>query len=206
MMMFNNFKFGVVENVAASMLGIAVGNNEGALVSYDKEKKEIVNVEGFTFDSFNNMFYSMPCKISKVNVGDVILHHEDPVFVVENNNDILKVVDPKDGTRKEILPTKTMFGFNFVTKVVSLIDFSDVFKDEEEKGTTFEKMLPFMMMNNASNYNSMNNLLPLLLMKDDEGGKDYKTLMLMMALSQNGKDGSEGNNFFPMMMAMKDLL
>lgn len=67
-------------------------------------------------------------------------------------------------------------------------------------------MLPFMMMNNASNDNSMNNLLPLLLMKDDEGGKDYKTLMLMMALSQNGKDGSEGNIFFPIMMAMKDLL
>ena len=56
--MFGNLEFGPVDNYHLSHLGIALKNAAGEIVSYDKQKNEIVNVDLIDFDA-KGMIYAM---------------------------------------------------------------------------------------------------------------------------------------------------
>ena len=180
-----NFDFGPCTNidVRVSMYGMAVKNTNGTYVSFNPATREIVDVDIFNFDGGKYM-YKMPVAIKDVAVGDVIVHNRKPMFV-EGFTELggVMAVDPVAGERKEIMLTKSPFGFNFVTKVVSLFNMCG------NPTPTMEQ--PF------------GNMLPLMLM-GEEGG-DIDPMMLMFMMNQNG--GSNTNVFGnPMMMyfLMKD--
>ena len=59
---FGNFEFGPVKNMSLSHLGIALRNAAGDIVSYDKTKDEIVNVDLIDFNA-QGMIYQMPVAI-----------------------------------------------------------------------------------------------------------------------------------------------
>ena len=61
---------------------------------------------------------------------------------VTGTEDGIHVIDVAAGEKKEILPTKSMFGFDFVTKIVSLIDFSAMNASADQP---FGNMLPLMI-------------------------------------------------------------
>lgn len=197
--MFGNLEFGPVNNYHLSHLGIALQNAAGEIVSYDKQKNEIVNVDLIDFDA-KGMIYAMPCAIKDVHVGDVIRHtNGNAVFVVSTDGGI-HVVDVAAGEKKEILPTKSMFGFNFVTKIVTLIDFSGLSASEDKP---FGNLLPLMLLGDRKGDSGMKDMLPLMLLMGSDngsalGGLDMSNPLMLMALM----GGSEGNDFFPMMMAM----
>ncbi len=196
--MFGNLEFGPVDNYHLSHLGIALKNAAGEIVSYDKQKNEIVNVDLIDFDA-KGMIYAMPCAIKDVHVGDVIRHtNGNAVFVVSTDGGI-HVVDVAAGEKKEILPTKSMFGFNFVTKIVTLIDFSGLSASEDQP---FGNLLPLMLLGDRKSGSSMKDMLPLMLLMGGNssalGGLDMSNPLMLMALM----GGSEGNDFFPMLMAM----
>lgn len=205
MKMFENLEFGPVSNYHLSHLGIALKNAAGEVVSYDKTKDEIVNVDLIDFDA-HNMIYAIPCAIGDVHVGDVIRHtNGHAVFVTSVENGI-HVVDVAAGEKKEILPTKSMFGFNFVTKIVSLIDFSQMSANEDhpfgnmlplmlfgDGDMNFKEMLPMMMLMGAGNKSGENSNI--------FGNLDFSNPLLLMALMD--KDGgSESKDFFQMMLMM----
>lgn len=191
--MFGNLEFGPVKNVNLSHLGIALRNAAGEVVSYDKNKDEIVNVDLIDFDA-QDMVYAMPCAIKDIKKGDVIRHtNGHSVFVTSVENGI-HVVDVAAGEKKEILPTKSMFGFDFVTKIVSLIDFGSMSASADQP---FGNMLPLMMLSNGGNMKDM--LLPMMLMNGGTmnfSNLDMSNPLMLMALM----GGSEGNNFFPLML------
>lgn len=195
--MFGNLEFGPVKNVNLSHLGIALRNAAGEVVSYDKNKDEIVNVDLIDFDA-QGMVYAMPCAIKDIKKGDVIRHtNGHSVFVTSVENGI-HVVDVAAGEKKEILPTKSMFGFDFVTKIVSFIDFGSMGASADQP---FGNMLPLMMLSNGGNMKDM--LLPMMLMNDPSGklnfgGMDMSNPLMLMALM----GGSEGKDFFPLMFLM----
>ena len=193
--MFGNLEFGPVKGYNLSHLGIALKNAAGEVVSYDKSKDEIVNVDLIDFNA-QGMIYAMPCAIKEVKKGDVIRHtNGNAVFVTSVENGI-HVVDVAAGEKKEILPTKSMFGFDFVTKIVCLIDFGAANASADKP---FGNMLPLMMMSNGGNMKDM--LLPMMLMNGGTmnfSGLDMSNPLMLMALM----GGSEGNNFFPMMFLM----
>lgn len=196
--MFGNLEFGPVNNYHLSHLGIALQNAAGEIVSYDKQKNEIVNVDLIDFD-VKGMIYAMPCAIKDVHVGDVIRHtNGNAVFVVSTDGGI-HVVDVAAGEKKEILPTKSMFGFNFVTKIVTLIDFSGLSASEDQP---FGNLLPLMLFGDRKGGSGMKDMLPLMLLMGGNGsalgGLDMSNPLMLMALM----GGSEGNDFFPIMMAM----
>lgn len=196
--MFGNLEFGPVNNYHLSHLGIALQNAAGEIVSYDKQKNEIVNVDLIDFDA-KGMIYAMPCAIKDVHVGDVIRHtNGNAVFVVSTDNGI-HVVDVAAGEKKEILPTKSMFGFNFVTKIVTLIDFSGLSASEDKP---FGNLLPLMLLGDRKGGSGLKDMLPLMLLMGGNGsalgGLDMSNPLMLMALM----GGSEGNDFFPMLMAM----
>ena len=171
-----NFDFGPCtnDNVRMCMYGLAVKNAAGTYVSFNPATREIVDVDIFNFDGSKYM-YKMPVATKDVAVGDVIIHQRKPMFV-EGFTELggVMAVDPVAGERKEIMLTKSPFGFNFVTKVVSLFNMC---------GTPTPTMeQPF------------GNMLPLMLMNEEDGDIDPMMLMFMM----NGGNMNFANN--PMMM------
>lgn len=180
-----NFDFGPCsnDNVRMSMYGLAVKNAAGTYVSFNPATREIVDVDIFNFDGSKYM-YKMPVATKDVAVGDVIIHQRKPMFV-EGFTELggVMAVDPVAGERKEILPTKNMFNFNFVTKVVSLFNMCG------NPTPTTEQ--PF------------GNMLPLMLMGEEGGDIDPMMLMFMMNQSGGANTSVFGN---PMMMyfLMKD--
>lgn len=194
--MFGNLEFGpVVNNYRLSHLGIALQNAAGEIVSYDKQKNEIVNVDFIDIDA-KGMIYAIPCAIKDVGIGDVILHtNGHAVFVTSVDNGI-HVVDVAAGEKKEILPTKSIFGFDFVTKIVTLIDFSGMNASAEQP---FGNLLPLMLL--GKNSDNMKEMLPMMMLMCGMNGAsafnfDMNNPLMLMALMGGSKD----NDFFPMIL------
>lgn len=192
-----NFDFGPLtnnDNVRMSIYGLAVKNSDGVWVSYDKAGKQIMNVDVFNFDG-RRFMYKIPVAVKDIAVGDVVVHKHVPMFV-ESVKDGIHVVDIFSGEKKNILPTSNMFGFNFVTKIVSFVDFSNAKADENNP---FGNMLPFMLFADGTN-NSKSDIDPLMLMILMNGGQlgDFSKNPLMLYFLL----GDKGNNdmLLPLMM------
>ena len=194
-----NFDFGFVDsNIRMSPYGMAIRNADGRYVSYDVKTGSVIDVEPFNFEG-NRFMMKMPVAVKDVAVGDIVIHNHKPMFVV-NTNDKVTVIDIYNGEEKNILLTKNMFGFDFVTKVVSFINFS-----------------------NASAENPFGNMWPLFMLSDNNSGfglnganpEDSRTMMLML-MAMMGQSSMPANMFQnPMFMMafmndgdsnMKDLM
>lgn len=176
---FKNFEFGPVKNdtVRLSPYGLAVKNLDGSWVAYDVASDSIIDVDVFNFEG-KNLIYKIPAAPHTIHAGDMIVHQGKAMYVLTDvceGDTCVSVIDPRAGESKEILFTKSPFGFTFVVKLVSLLDMSGI---------------------GASTDSPFGNLLPLALMGDKDC--DAGTMMAMMMMMN-----SEGCNFDmsnPMMM------
>lgn len=178
-----NFDFGPCGNdIHMSMYGLAIKNINNEWVSYDKTAKDIINVDILNIADAGKYMYKMPVAVSDVRIGDVVVHNGVPMFVTGNNHDgSFSVVDVRVGEEKAIIPTKNMFGFNFMTKVVNLFD---------------------NFMSTPSSNNPFGNMLPFIMMSDN---KNFDPMMLMFMMNQNGFNGNDMfSNPMMMYMLMKD--
>ena len=190
-----NFDFGPMNAnvVRMSVYGMAVKNKVGTWVSYDAKAGEIMDVDVFNFEG-SKFMYKMPVAINDVAVGDIIVHMSVPMFVVGKAEDGKAViaVDPVSGERKEIMLTKSPFGFNFVTKVVNFLgnafnaDANNPFGNLglmmmlSEDGNGVKDMLPLMLMANGGNIDMSNPLMMYALMSGEGKMGDMLPFMLMM--------------------------
>lgn len=191
---FMNFDFGPAdsEQFAASPYGIAVYAPEtDTWLTYNSDTNEVVDAKIFHFD-VKGFFYKIPTPISNIKTGDIIIHMGTPMFVrTVNNDNTVTAVNYHDASVTTILPKKSSFGFNFITKVVSLMNFD---KMSADKDNPFGNMLPFLMMQdgkfdpmmllfmNGGNMENMNPLMFYLMMdKKDNNDRDMLPLMLMMS-------------------------
>ena len=190
-----NFDFGPMNGnvVRMSIYGLAVKNKTGSWVAYDAKNEEIMDVDVFNFDGAK-LLYRMPVAINDVAVGDVIVHMSVPMFIVGKSEDgkAVYAVDPVAGERKEIMLTKSPFGFNFVTKVVNFLgnafnaDANNPFGNLglmmmlSEDGNGVKDMLPLMLMANGGNIDMSNPLIMYALMSGDGKMGDILPFMLMM--------------------------
>lgn len=180
------FDFGPCgNNIRLSMYGLAIQNSAGEWVSYNAKTKEIMNVDVFNIPEGGKYMYKMPVAIKDVKSGDIVIHNNVPMIVIGNeNNGSFSVVDVKAGESKVIIPSRNMFGFNFMTKVVNL--FSAV-SEEPSADQPFGNMLPFLMMGN-------------------ENGKFVDTEAMLMFMMMQGQNGFTNVCDNPMMLyfLMKD--
>ena len=183
-----NFDFGPMNAnvVRMSIYGLAVKNKTGSWVAYDAKNEEIMDVDVFNFDG-SKFMYRMPVTINDVAAGDVIVHMSVPMFVVGKSEDgkAVYAVDPVAGERKEIMLTKSPFGFNFVTKVINFL--GNTFNTGATVDNPFGNM--WMLMAMSGENNDMNDILPFLMLNNATPYIDNNVLMFM-ALS-NSKDGSK---------------
>ncbi len=180
-MKFGNFDFGPVDSsVRMSLYGMAIKNASGTYVAYDESSNSIMDVDILNFEGANKFIYKVPVALKEVRCGDVIIHARKPMFVQAAYTDgRFKVLDVFDGEEKTIVPARSPFGFDFMTKVVSFVNFT-----------------------NADNANPFGNLLPLMLLNDGNA-KDNDALMLM-ALMGNGTNGFANNSMMLYMLMNKD--
>ena len=186
-----NFDFGKVTSdaVRVSVYGVAVKNVDGRYVSYDKTSHSVMDVEILNMPA-GDFLYKMPVAIKDVKAGDVVIHNRVPMFVVETHESTMKVIDIREGTEKEIYLTKSPFGFNFATKVVSLMDMTGTKADESNP---FGAMLPFMLMGDNKDFD------PMMLMLMNGGKFDMSNPMMMYFLMKD----TNHKDLLPLLMMAK---
>lgn len=189
-----NFDFGpcTTDNIRMSMYGLAVKNANGTWVSYNPESKEIIDVDIFNFDG-GKFLYKMPVAIKDVKVGDIVIHNRKAMFVIEVAETGMTAIDPQAGEEKKILLTKSPFGFNFATKVVSLFNMTS---NAPTPDAPFGNMLPFLMMSENSGEFDMNTML-MLSMMGGQGGMDFSKNPMMMYFLM--KDSKNADDLLPLM-------
>ena len=182
-----NFDFGPCgDAVKLSMYGIAVKNANGTYVSYDRKNGQIIDVDILNFEG-GKYCYKIPVSIDSIAVGDTIIHAKKPMFVVGKNDSNLVVVDVVAGEEKSIIPTRNMFGFDYATKVVSVIDsFGGL---SANKDNPFGNMLPLLLLGDNKSGNASDMLLPLMLMGGN-GAVDFTKNPMMLYLLMNDKSKS----------------
>lgn len=199
--MFKGLDFGKANKneYRLSHLGLAIRNAEGTFVSYDTSNEELVDVDLFDFD-LDGMIYKMPVAHNQVAAGDVIVHNGKSVIVESVlNNGRIKVIDPVQGEAKDIMPTKNMFGFNFFTKILCLMDMNNLGASNDNP---FGNMMPMLMMSAMKDGNGGNDMMTMMMMSQMMGGNSqmgdmFSNPMMMMAMMSG--DGKMGD-MLPMMM------
>lgn len=176
-----NFDFGTCENanIRMSLYGLAVKNTSGSWVAYDTTKGSIVDVDILNFEG-GKYFYKIPTALKDVAAGQVIIHNRVPMIVInaDDKNNIM-AVDPVAGEKKVILPTKSPFGFEFVTRVVSMFDMCGA-KPEANAENPFGNILPFLFMEGNKDID------PMMLMCMSGGKMDMSNPMMMYFLFKDG--------------------
>ena len=189
-----NFDFGPCtnDNIRMSMYGLAVKNANGTWVSYNPESKEIIDVDIFNFDG-GKFLYKMPVAIKDVKVGDIVIHSRKAMFVIDVSETGMTAIDPQAGEEKKILLTRSPFGFNYATKVVSLFNMTS---DAPTPDAPFGNMLPFLMLSENSGEFDMNTMLMLSMMGGQTGMDFSKNPMMMYFLM---KDSKNADDLLPLM-------
>lgn len=189
-----NFDFGpcTTDNIRMSMYGLAVKNANGTWVSYNPESKEIIDVDIFNFDG-GKFLYKMPVAIKDVKVGDIVIHARKAMFVIDVSETGMTAIDPQAGEEKKILLTRSPFGFNYATKVVSLFNMTS---DAPTPDAPFGNMLPFLMLSENSGEFDMNTMLMLSMMSGQSGMDFSKNPMMMYFLM---KDSKNADDLLPLM-------
>ena len=189
-----NFDFGPIkgDSVRMSMYGLAIKNRDGNYVAWDKANENIMNVDILNFNG-DGLIYKMPVAIKDIKDGDIVIHNKVPMFVLEVFDKSLDVIDIYSGERKSIMLARSPFGFNFATKVISLIDFGAMSGDTPSEDNPFGNMWPLLMLGDSSSIDPM----MLALMCASKG--DCANPMMMYALMAS-KDNND--NLLPLMLMM----
>lgn len=191
--MFNNlmknFKFGKMDTNAIkySFNGIAFQTEDNDYVVYNPDMT-FTNVSEMVMDI---PIYVMPVPKSDVKIGDIIIHNSEFVIVQSIESKEIRVARPRTKEIVGIIPEKSVFGFDFYTKV---IDFTKNFSNSATSSNPFGNLPMLMMMDNKDNNNDM-----LMLMMMNGGKMDFNNPMFMYMMMSKSEDKS---NLLPLMMLM----
>lgn len=191
--MFNNlmknFKFGKMDTNAIkySFNGIAFQTEDNDYVVYNPDMT-FTNVSEMVMDI---PIYVMPVPKSDVKIGDIIIHNSEFVIVQSIESKEIRVAQPRTKEIVGIIPEKSVFGFDFYTKV---IDFTKNFSNSATSSNPFGNLPMLMMMDNQDNNNDM-----LMFMMMNGGKMDFNNPMFMYMMMSKSEDKS---NLLPLMMLM----
>ena len=172
-----NFEMGPVtgDQFKLTLMGGVAVAVDGGYSSYDKEDGSLTDVSGFTMD-FDGAFYNMPSV--EVEEGDLIKTKNGYGYVTKTKENSVKVM-LLDGEVKEIISTKSPFGFEFYTKVVSIFDMAG-----GEGNSMFGDMNPMMMMMMGGSGSGSGN--------SPFGGDMMSMMMMSQMMGGEGKSGMGG--------------
>ena len=191
-----NFDFGKITNdsIRMSIYGMAVKNASGVWTAYDKSAGDLMDVDVFNFDG-SNFLFKMPVAIKDIAVGDVVIHARKPMFVISKTEaGDLVVIDPVAGEKKTIMPTRSPFGFNFATKIISLFDSLMPTAETPSADNPFGSLWMLMLLDGKSDMKDM--LIPMMLMNQANGSTNAFNPMMLMLMN----DGDMKDMAIPLML------
>lgn len=182
------------ENIASTLMGVAVKNGESWRI-YNKKKKEITDVGDMQLG--NLPIFILPT--TQLSEGDLIKDAGEYYFVtkVATPKTPTQTLSARTGEMKTIIPIKNVLGFSCYSKVIALSDSLNIGDDFD-----VEKLAIMSVMCSQSGENSgqMNQLLPLMFFKDKLGGDDdTMKMVLMSSMMASGEDGGQVNQLLPLM-------
>lgn len=187
--LMKNLEFGKINTNAIkySFNGIAFATNDGSYVVYNSDMT-FTNVSDMVMDI---PIYAMPVAKSDIEVGDIIKHYDTFVIVQSITDTEIRVANPLTREVVNIIPEKSIFGFDFYSKV---IDFTKNFNTGATESNPFGNLPLLMMMDNKKD----NDALMYFMMMN--GGKiNFNSPMMMYLMMSNSDDKS---NLLPLMMLM----
>ena len=199
--MMKNIEFGKVDtsDLAYTFNGICFRDADGNYTSLNPDGT-FTNVYDMVMDI---PIYVMPVGKDQIKVGDIIKYFDKWVMIAQIDNTTITTIDPWTREIRVIIPEKSVFGFDYYTKV---IDIFSGFNVNADSSNPFGIMLPFMMMSdksdidpmmlmmmmNGQNLNGMNPMMMYMMSKNSTaGGKDNILPLMMM---NNGMFGGNGCN------------
>ena len=136
--------------------------------------------------------FKIPVALKDVKAGDIVIHNKVPMFVTGVEEGKLAAVDVRAGEEKSIIPTKNMFGFDFITKVVSVLD---AVQGAPTPNEPFGNMLPFLMLQDGK---MDKNMALMLMMNQGNNVFANNPMMLYFMMGSDGKDC----DMLPLMLMM----
>ena len=154
-------EFGKIDNgsLAITPFGLAVKSREG-YVAY--KEGELIDVGDMILEIEMDIFWAVPCPKDQLKEGDIIKLKGRYAVVLGDE----KYLWIDSGEEVKVREIKNLFGLNFATKVITLIDFSkmDMFGNES---------------------NAFNPLM-LMAMSSGKGDNNFMEMMLMSQMFNNG--------------------
>ena len=167
--MFGPVKGGLCRLTIDGDIAVKAG---GGYKTYNVANRSFVNCDNFVFDIGDEMFFVIPT--NEVKPGDIILagngeENASPRYVLKVEEDMLTVVNYKNGTVENILPERHVFMGNtyFYGKIVSM--FGNL--AGKNGGGNAENVMKYMMMSQMFKQNGTNNgMNPMMMMMFMNGG------------------------------------
>lgn len=140
----DGFNFGPCsEKVHISQYGPAIQRKDNSWVAWDRNENVIVNVDLFHYPA-KKMLYCVPVGLSDLNKDDIIIYNGFVSVVKKiDDDDVISIIELLTGEIKKISPTKNIFGYQYITKIVSLL--GDI---EATPDNPFGNLLPILMNGN----------------------------------------------------------
>lgn len=157
-----NVKFGQLntDKVAYSMQGMAFKSSDGDYLVYKKDQPA-VNVNEFVIEM---PLFVMPVSLKDIQVGDIICKGEDFVLVDSVGESYITAINTDKSEIVTIVPQVNMFGFSFYSKVVA----------------------PTNLFGEATPDNPFGNILPLIMMSDEDSDSSAFGMMMLMSQMNGG--------------------
>ena len=188
------------ENIASTLMGVAVKNGDSWRI-YDKKKKEITDVGDMQLG--NLPIFILPT--TQLSEGDLIKDAGEYYFVtkVATPKTPTQTLSARTGEMKSVVPIKNVLGFSCYSKVIALSDSLNMGDDFDVEKLA---IMSAVCGQTGETGGQMNQLLPLMLFKDKLGGDDdTMKLLLMSSMMTSEDDGGQMNQLLPLML-FKDKL
>lgn len=193
--MFKGIEFGKIidGSIVMSIYGPAFRTADGGYIAHQGHG-DYVDADGFLFNGNDSFCFKMPVGRKAVSIGDIIVHNKKYCRIIDcDDRGDFVVEDIMNKEIKTIMSSRSPFGFDFYTKVITFGE--NMFKADRDN--PFGSMLPMMMLmgdGRKSNDNSM--MIAMMMMQNCQTEIDPMMMYFMM-------NGSTGNDMLPMLMMMQ---
>lgn len=171
-----------------SLLGIAVKVND-TYINYNPTSGAS-DVTEFIFDGCS--IYKIPT--IEVQSGDIILTtNNKPAYVLNvektDQTSVIKIYNYLENTINDYIPTKTLLGIPIMYKIVSMFDLTN-----NQNNQQINQLLPLMLLKNNKESNIHDLLIYNMMMGNMQNGTScINPLMLLMS-----NDDNKSKNIFPL--------
>lgn len=198
------------EQFKLSFQGVAIrtekptAGTDASYAVYNPLENRMVDVMDFVLD-VENVFYKIPVALNQLKQGDIIIAKDKPLVVksVDEKKFSIRALNPITNNETTYKPAGNLFGFQFITKVVSMFDMMQpgqqmnpmmmlAFAGDNDGDSKFGDLLPLMMMggmNGQAGANPMQNMLPFLMMSGKGGDSSMMEMMMMSQMMGGGFGG-----------------